>query len=173
MLRTTGWLLLASLASVTACTQGASPPPLQPTDALAPDLSVQASGCATPKFTVVLVPTSGLSFNGVLSGDLEGTVTLLFDPGSFKFAGVTFANSGTAHWEISGGVLPGLGAFDTEFNNRNLLVDRPGSPATLFENIGTHRAAGGVDKANLTYKGTFTVMPTQEAIHEYQGVVCL
>jgi hypothetical protein len=119
MLRTTGWLLLASLASVTACTQGASPPPLQPTDALAPDLSVQASGCATPKFTVVLVPTSGLSFNGVLSGDLEGTVTLLFDPGSFKFAGVTFANSGTAHWEISGGVLPGLGAFYTEFNNRN------------------------------------------------------
>ena len=176
MLRTTGWLLLASLASVAACTEGpdgASPPPPQATDASAQTLSVEASGCATPKFTVHLVPTSDFSFDGVLSGDLVGTVTLLFDPGSIKFTGETLSNSGTAHWVISGGTVPGLGVFDTGFKNRNQFADRPGSPATLFENIGSHRAVGGVDKANLTYKGTFTAVPPPEGVHQYQGVICL
>ena len=167
-----GALVILGGCSDTAPTEGASTL-LNPADARAPDLSVESSGCGTPKFTAVLVPTSDFSFDGVLSGDLEGTVTLLFDPGSLEFAGVTLSNSGTAHWVITGGIIPGLGTFDTEFENRNLIVDRPGSPATLFENIGRHRAVGGVDKANLTYKGAFTVVPSPQAILDFQGDICL
>jgi len=120
----------------------------------------------------MLVPTGPASLEGLVTGELEGTVSLEFDFGSVKFAGVTVANSGTAHWSITGGMIPAPVTFDTEFDNRNVALDRPGSPATLFENTGKHRAVGGVERANLTYKGTFTTLPSPRGDHDYQGVIC-
>jgi hypothetical protein len=135
--------------------------------------SAQASSCYTPKFSVTLVPITFFTFKGVLSGDLEGEVLVQFDPNSVGFAGKTISNAGTAHWDITGGVIPGLGAFQTTFDNRNIAVDRPGSPSTRFENTGKHRALDGVAKANLTYKGAFSAVPTPEVHHDYRGVICL
>jgi hypothetical protein len=85
---------------------------------------------------------------------------------------VTIANSGTTNWSIDGGIVPGLGTFVTEFDNRNINIDRPGSPATLFENKGAHRALQGVEKANLSYKGTFSLLPSPEGNLDYEGVIC-
>ena len=160
---------LLGLVLFLACSDPTSPTAPR---AAATDLSVGSSGCYAPEFNVAFVPTGDFSFEGVVGGDLEGTVTLEFDPGSIAFAGVAVSNSGTAHWVISGGTIPALGVFDTEFDNRNLLTDRPGSPATLFENIGRHREAGGVRKANLEYNGTFTLVPSPQGFQEYRGVIC-
>ena len=90
--------------------------------------------------------------------------------GDTKFAGVTMKNGGIAHWDITGGVLGPL-TFDTEIENKNLLTNRPGSPGTLFENIGKHRAISGVKKANLHYIGTFDAL-TGMTDHDFQGVIC-
>ena len=67
---------------------------------------------------------------------------------------------------------PGVVTFRAEFDNRNQATDRPGSPSWLFENIGRTRAMDGVDKANLSYHGSFDASILQ-AVHEYQGVICL
>ncbi len=91
-----------------------------------------------------------------------------------RFTGVTVANGGIAHWDIIGGMIPGLGMFDTEFDIRNHLVDRPGSPELFFENKGRHRALAGVEKANLTYKSTadFLADPAPVTDWIFQGVIC-
>ena len=106
-----------------------------------------------------------------MSGDLVGTVALEFAPGSVTFTGQTLSVAGTAQWVVTGGVISGLSAFETEFQNRNLLVDRPGSPGNVFENIGTHRAVSGVETANLTYLGTFSGL-TSQTILSFHGVIC-
>lgn len=172
MLRTTRWLPLLLLVGAAACADGARRWPLEPNEELRPNLAVQSSGCYTPKFHVMLVPTGPATLEGLLTGDLAGTVSLEFDFGSLKSVGATVANSGTAHWTIAGGMIPGPVTFETEFDNRNIDIDRPGSPATLFENTGKHRALSGVGRANLTYKGTFTTVPSPQADHDYQGVIC-
>jgi len=130
-----------------------------------------ALACYDVSFTVTGTPTGTFTFEGTLTGDLEGTATIVFDPGSISFAGVTVANAGVASWAVTGGTVPGLTAFGTAFDNRNLLSDRPGSPATVFENIGKHRAVSGVTRANLAYTGVFTVADLQ-FVHEYHGVIC-
>jgi len=124
------------------------------------------------KFVVFPMPAGPFSGSATVSGDLEGTSTTEFDPGSITFAGVTIHNSGVTHWDITGGVVPGLGTFVTEFDNMNIAIDRPGSPGTLFENIGKHRAVDGVAKANLRYRGTFDLVPSPHGEHHYQGVIC-
>jgi hypothetical protein len=172
MLQVTRWLPLLLIAGVAACRDGSGPQPLDITGALSPNLPAQSSACYTPRFHVLAVPTGPTSFEGLVTGDLEGTVSLEFDASSVKFAGATVAISGKSHWSITGGVIPGLVTFDTEFENRNIEVDRPGSPATLFENIGTHRAVARVERANLSYRGTFTTVPSPRADHEYHGVIC-
>jgi hypothetical protein len=179
MPRATLWLL--TLLGCAACSGNVGLLPAQPTGITpavvspsSPDAAVQAgaSGCYTVKFNVAASPLAPGVWEGVLTGDVQGTVHVQFDLTSVEFAGVTVSNSGTAHWVITGGTVPPI-TFDTTFDNRNLRVDRPGSPATLTENIGTHRASGGVAKANLTYHGTFTTVPTRVTDHDYLGVICL
>ena len=125
------------------------------------------SGCATVHF----VYSGSLPFWQArpVAGDLEGTLQLHFAPGP-TFAGVTMKNGGTAEWNITGGILGPL-QFTTEFDNKNFITDRPGSPLYLFENIGTHRALQGVQKANLHYKGTYDALAGY-AEHDYTGVIC-
>jgi hypothetical protein len=94
---------------------------------------------------------------------------MAFRPG-FKFAGVTLRNGGTATWEITGGVL-GPFTRETEFDNQNFYIHRPGSPWWLREDIGDYRATGGVQKANLDCKGTYDVI-TNMVDHDYQRVIC-
>jgi xanthine/uracil permease len=119
------------------------------------------------------LPESGTAiYEGVLSGDLIGSVSIVFDlPGSPKFAGATVSNAGTATWTVTGGVLPAPLTFATTFDNKNFFLDTPVSPATIFENIGKHRATSGVTKANLQYKGVFDAT-TGIIDHEYWGVIC-
>jgi hypothetical protein len=130
------------------------------------------SGCFAVNARLLGAPSGPWSFAGILTGDLEGTLTIDFDPGSLRFAGVTIKNGGTAHWAITGGVLPAPVTFETAFENKNLAVDRPGSPALVFENIGKHRDVSGVAEANLHYQGSFAVVPALQVDHRYQGVIC-
>jgi hypothetical protein len=142
-------------------------------DPFAPHLAVAGrSGCYTVQFNVAFVPTGALGGQGVLTGDVNGTVGIQFEAASIQFAGATFSNSGTATWSITSGIIPGPLTFLTVFENMNVLIDRPGSPPTLFENIGRHRAVTGVETANLHYTGTFTLVPSPLGDHDYQGVIC-
>lgn len=171
------WLIVAAAGMVGSGQVDRMPPGLTPLVSTVRAAGVPAAqpgdvaGCYTPKFTVSPVPIGVGLFAGTITGDIQGTVMLTF-VGPVTFRGATIANGGTAHWEITGGVIPGIVSFDTVFENRNLESDRPGSPAWLFENIGRHRAVDGVGKANLAYTGTFDVsIPAGD--HEYQGVICL
>lgn len=138
-----------------------------------PWLDLAAGGnsrCATVKFNVAVTFTgANYTYAGPVTGDLVGTQTAQFlwqeEP-----TGVTLANGGIAHWDITGGVLGAL-TFDTEFTNRNIGTDRPGSPSEVFENTGSHRATGGVRTANLTYIGSFP-LTTFTTDHYYNGVIC-
>lgn len=137
-----------------------------------PKLGTSPSGCYAVAFELVFTPISAFAFEGTVTGDLEGTVTIQFDPSSVKFAGATISNSGTATWSITRGLL-GPADFTTSFDNRNLAAERPGSPAGVFENIGQHRALEGVRRANLNYHGVFAVEPTPAGKHEFRGVICV
>jgi hypothetical protein len=173
------------MLGLVACTGEVGQQPLEATTMTLPDSADEASavqasggnsGCYAVKFSVV-----GDSFGPggepiapfVVSGDLVGTIESVFDlPDSLKFAGVTVKNAGVSYWHITGGVVPNLGEFTTSFDNLNHVIDRPGSPATLFENQGRHRALEGVQKANLTYKGTFNLVPSPFLSHHFKGVIC-
>lgn len=130
-----------------------------------------ASACQSVRFTWVGAPVAGLTFVGSLSGDLQGTLSITFDPASFRPAGVTFKNAGTAEWALTGGV-DGLTAFRTTFDNMNIDHDRPGSPAWFFENTGRHRELSGVAQANLTYRGEFAAAPSPVVTLYWHGVIC-
>ena len=130
-----------------------------PTEAFTPTFD-GASGCYSVKFNIKIVPSGMSGSQGQITGDLEGSVITAFDPASLRFVGATLMNGGTYHWSITGGVVPGLGEFDTQFDNINILVDRPGSRFGSEHN-GKHRALDGVARANLTYHGTFRPVPTQ------------
>jgi hypothetical protein len=181
MFRATYHLFVFILAFTAACGRDSGLMPAEPTEIVSPDVFGQslsavaakagASGCQTVKFNVAVSPVGPAALEGPVTGDLVGVVHIEFDLATNKFAGATLSNSGTAHWTITGGSIAGV-TFDTAFENRNLLVDRPGSPDTLFENIGRHRATAGVAKANLTYRGTFTLVPAPVTDHDYSGVIC-
>ena len=160
---------------------GCSDPPTTSTAlndaAVAPEFTPNfdaASGCVTPRFNAMLVPTAPHTFGGPVTGDLEGTMELVFDEDfPTKIAGVTiFTSGGIANWDITGGILGPL-TFQTTFEQRNHM-DAPPAFGTVFENLGSHRALTGVAKANLTYKGTFDVLasPAPLADHDYHGVIC-
>jgi hypothetical protein len=124
---------------------------------------------------VHLEPTSisPFSYDGDVSGDLEGSTTFAFDPGSLAFHGATLHNSGTADWTITNGLGSAPLSFKTAFDNMNHFVDRPGSPETLIENIGRHRALSGISQANLEYIGSFNVaLPVPAAELDFHGVIC-
>ena len=158
-----------ALAGLLACTADTPTSPDIAFRTVAPSSS--ASGCYAVDATWTGTPSGPTSFTGVLSGDLEGTLRIDFT-GSLRFAGVTLKNGGTAQWQITGGVLPTPLVFQTEFDNKNLVVDRPGSPELVFENIGSHHATSGVASALLHYDGSFAVVPSLEANHTYHGVIC-
>lgn len=161
-------LLLVPALLLTACAEGE---PTAPRAALRPE-QASASACHAVRFTSVGTPQGGGRFAAALSGDLEGTLVTTFDFSTVEITGATIANAGTSAWTITGGVVPGLTAFTTAFENRNLDTDRPGSPATRFENHGRHRATGGVALANLTYDGVFTAVPSPVVTLHWSGVIC-
>ena len=175
-------LCLPLVMCLVGCADQAAQVPTAPTAALssvpAASAGVQSSsaaaktsaGCYAVKFQLVAEDPDLVDVH--LSGDLEGTVVYTFDS-DMKFAGATVANHGTYVWTITGGVVPGLTTFQTAFDNRNIMSDRPGSSGDVFENIGTHRAISGVAKANLTYHGSLIYQPPVTLLsHQYQGVIC-
>ena len=135
------------------------------------------SGCYTVKFNVSgeVLPWGFPVSPWVVSGDLEGEQTWVVDLTSFRLTGVAFRLSGEMEWNIDGGVVSDLGEFTTSFDLKNLNIDRPGSPANIAENIGTHRALVGVQKANLTLKGVTEAAQGSSlgfSSMDYQGVIC-
>lgn len=163
--------LLASSLTLLVISACADTGPSAPAAVQVAGSAASASSCQSVRFTWVGAPVAGLTFAGPLSGDLQGTLSIEFDPASFAAAGVTFKNAGTADWSLSGGV-EGLSAFRTTFDNMNIETDRPGSPAWLFENTGRHRALSGVAKANLTYRGEFAAVPSPVVTLHWHGVIC-
>ena len=168
-MRTRTAVLAAGSVLLAACADRPAAPNL-----LAPSVDLAGkSGCYTVAFHLKVDPVpDGWSFNAVLTGDLQGTAVIDFDPASLKFAGITLANEGIQTWNVSGGVLPAPMTFRTSFDNRNFFSDRPGSPAGTIENLGTHEALSGVRIANLNYGGAFTSVPTPQVNHDYRGVIC-
>lgn len=166
------WIWLPLLSFVAGCSDGAPVTPLEP-EASNFRTGTEVERCFSVDFSVLLTPVVVGHVLGEVSGELEGTVVLEFDlPGSLRFAGATIHNAGTADWTITGGIVPDLETFQTEFRNMNINVDRPGSPAATFENIGSHRATAGVRKGEMTYSGTFVAGPSPEGLHHYRGVIC-
>lgn len=169
-------LLVLSILALVGCTEVVDPLPVdsssESSQSLEGSLS-KSSNCQAVEFSFIGAPISTFEFTGVVEGDLEGTASFVFDASSLNFRGATLKNSGMAEWTITGGLFMGLESFETEFDNINILKDRPGSPATLSENKGKHRAVDGVQKANLTYKGTFSQLPSPIANHDYRGVICI
>jgi len=181
-------LLLLLVLCMAACSGDAVP--VAPTEVQAPEAVVESPGgvrasagqsvCYAVKFQIDLHwPTfegDTEHIGGDVTGDLEGTAEMVFSlgPDAFGLFGVVSKNlvEATANWEVTGGVL-GATDFQTTLNNKDFVIDRPGSPGTLFENIGTHKALAGVRQANLTYKGTFDLLqPGQPGTHYYHGVIC-
>lgn len=157
---------IAVLAAVlvVGCTES----PQGPTDALDPNFD-GASNCYTPRFHVNIVPTGMWTGEGEVTGELVGSVSVVFDPASVTFAGATLKNSGILYWHIDEGIIPGLGEFETTFENYIVLTDRPGSPAGTSEISSTYRALSGVSKANLTSRGNFEGGLVDS---DFQGVIC-
>jgi hypothetical protein len=157
-------------------------------DAVAPEIVAESSGgvvgsgghsgCYAVKFNVSgnVLPGGVPVSPWVVSGDLVGEQTWVVDVTSFRLTGVAFRLSGEMEWSIvDGGVVPNLGEFTTSFDLKNLNIDRPGSPANIAENIGTHRALEGVQKANLTLKGVTEAAQGSSlgsSSMDYQGVIC-
>jgi hypothetical protein len=180
------WLLLCVAVCMLGCSGDAVP--VGPTEAVAPEVVAEfsgtvhasngQSGCYAVKFNVSgnVLPGGFPVSPWVVSGDLVGEQTWFPDVTSFRLAGVTFNVSGEMAWNIDGGVVPGLGEFKTSFDLKNLNIDRPGSPANIAENIGTHRALEGVQKANLTLKGVTEAAEDSSSMGsssmDYQGVIC-
>ncbi len=160
---------IPSIVLAAALVVGCSETHRNPTESLAPNFD-GASGCYGVKFNIKITP-AGMGGAGQITGDLEGSVTSAFDPASLRFVGATLMNGGTYSWSVTGGVIPGLGEFETEFDNINILVDRPGSYYGSEHN-GKHRALSGVKTANLTYHGTFRQLPTPLVDQDYNGVIC-
>jgi hypothetical protein len=160
-------LFVLTVTCLAGCADKAAPVPTAPTGVLSSSAAQTFDGCYTVQFQSTGYDDTPV----VLTGDLEGTSVVSWDS-EYKWTGKTVANSGTAVWTITGGVVPGLTGFQTAFDNRNIATDRPGSPAWVFENVGTHRATGGVRKANLSYKGTYTWGATPPIVHRYWGVIC-
>ena len=168
--------------SIAACSGQAGPTATAPSGVTAPPAAANASaGCYPVQFQAVRVatPAPGTS-TFALSGDIEGTLQVTFDMGSIKYSGPppvysggTMTLEGVGVWTITGGIVPGLATFQTTLRNRNMIGDRPGSPAYVAVNLGTHRAASGVALANLSYKGTAdsSVVPPS-VVHAYWGVIC-
>ena len=156
--------------ALVACAESTSEPRPRGHEAL---FLVEQSECSTVRFHTHIVPAeSPFIYHGVISGDLQGSVTLVFDAGSLEFHGATLHNSGTAQWGITSGLGSALTLFSTAFDNMNQFVDRPGSPETVIENSGRHRALSGLSRANLEYTGEFNALPSPTVELDFHGVVC-
>jgi hypothetical protein len=155
-------LALVSLLFIAGCSDQSSP--TAPTSELAVGGS---SGCYTVKFTTKLTQVRGVVFTGTVTGDLQGTVDVVFDefhPGT----GATILVAANATWHITGGIVPELigETFVTRLTNRNVA-----QPGPVTKNIGWLDVISGVAKANLHYKGrtsNFTGEPTLD----FRGVIC-
>jgi hypothetical protein len=152
------------LVSVVGCSDQASP------TAPASELASAGSTCYAVKFTTPLTSLSEVAFTGTLTGDLQGTVDMVFDE-FHSFTGVTIRVAADATWHITGGIIPELvgETFVTRLTNRNILL--PGT--SLAKNIGSLRVISGVEKANLTYTGQ-TILDTdpQQTVLNFVGVIC-
>lgn len=138
----------------------------------APNLN-EVAGCYDVKLNVVGAPTAvPWIFEYQITGDLEGSATAEFDLVPPRVTGATNTLTGTMHWTITGGIIPGLGQFETEFQHRNHVIDTANSPPTVFENQGKLRALSGVEKANLHYKGTYWALPSPHGAWKFWGVIC-
>jgi len=177
------FLLILLVASLAGCADQAVQAPTAPTSVSAASTGIQPSSAAQTSgrcYAVKFDLTSDDGTSWVLAGDLEGTSLSQFDEAAgFKSAGVTDHGTGTAVWTITGGIVPRLTTFQTAFENTNLVKETPASPWNVFENFGTHRATGGVAKANLSYKGTLTIEVDESGnltyfllAHRYWGVIC-
>jgi hypothetical protein len=155
-------LTFASLLLIIGCSDQSGP--TAPTTELAVGGS---SGCYTVKFLTMLTHVSGLVFTGPVTGDLQGTVDVVFNefhPGT----GATNLVAADATWHITGGIVPELigETFVTRFTNRNVA-----QPGPVTKNIGSLDVISGVEKANVHYVGEtsgFTGEPTLN----FTGVIC-
>jgi hypothetical protein len=153
---------LLGLALLSGCTDRENP------TAPAAESLAANSVCRVVKFSTALTAIDPVTFTGVVTGDLEGTVDIAFDEFS-SFRGVTNRVAADATWHITGGAIPELigETFVTRLTNRNVFL--PGT--SLVQNIGSLRALSGVEKANLTYVGQ-TSLETGESVLDFVGVIC-
>src|SRR4051794_20897487 len=109
---------LLGLMSVVGCSDQTSP------TAQSSDLAVaESSGCYAVKFSTTLTLVSDFVATGTVTGDLQGTVEMVFDE-FHPLRGVTNRVAADATWQITGGIVPELigETFVTRLTNRNVLV---------------------------------------------------
>lgn len=150
------------------------------TDAI-PSAQASAAGgnssCVTVRFSTQMAGAGGV-WTGTITGDLEGTVDVVFAPGT-QFhpgnGGITMVG-GESTWHVTGGVAGWLvgHSFSTVKVNRTIFPAGPGLDL-IFGVNGTERAQSGVEQANLTYRGTLDVSdltPPFDANYQWNGVIC-
>ena len=151
------------------------------TEELSPSLGPAGnSGCYTVDFAVDY-PVTGFvppfTWEGVVSGDLEGAAVMVFDLDSPDHSTrFTNAASATITWDLSGGMIPELVGRTFQTRMRTLNVFPNDKDPLIARNNGRDRALTGVSKVNLTWHGTtdFTQFPPSPptTLRFYNGVIC-
>ena len=159
-----------TLASVACSDNPSSPGPMEP------QLSAAgASRCYAVEFNVEITSPDGSSFTAELSGGLEGTVEVVGTGFTWPPTGATNTSTQDFAFHITGGAVPeliGL-SFSTSAENRNILYFLLPSGQQFVRNVGTHRVAAGVTRANLTYIGQTGLAFPQVTSLDHRGVICL
>lgn len=164
--------LLTGLVFAVACSREASTGPDVPDPTLQ---QAGNSGCYTVNFTVnyteVMDPSRPFTFEGVVSGDLEGSAELIFDT-AVRSTRSTFTALGVVTYEITGGLITELvgQSFQTRLRTLNVFPD-DGDPLVARNNV-VERALSGVSKANLTIHGLTDIPSPQTPDWIYHGVIC-
>jgi len=133
-------------------------------------LAVAGSGCHTVALEAH-VTGEFPDFSGELTGDLQGTVTVVLD-GEETSTGVVLHGSGEETWVISGGTIPELVGRTLTSVFTFVQSSAPGQGDTSLIN-GRYRIIDGAQKGNLTFHATFDASVFPFAVDSsYRGVVC-
>ena len=106
--------------------------------------SATKTACHTVTFVTDLTPSGDVSFSGTVTGDLQGSVEVVFDE-FHPFTGVTRVVAADATWTITGGELAGT-TFVTRLTNRNVFIPN----SSTVKNIGSLRESSGIGSPSMS-----------------------
>jgi hypothetical protein len=136
------------------------------TDGPTPNFGVAGnSGCYT--VSGVLGGILGSPFT--ISGDVEGTITIVISP-PVHVGGVVWSRYGQQTWEITGGIVTPLIGKTVVWEYEFLSI-WPIGQFPVGTTKSTARLVEGAQRGSFTAHGTYNYF-TAQARQEYHGVIC-